>query len=162
MPRGRPGLQPRYRPSRVVNREPFREGHHVSVVDEPGRLASLPIDVEKKGEAMMDALETGSALPLDGIDAGAESNARWEVRRCPLGGVRDFESLLQAIRKGQHPIDGWDLERRLTLGVLWDWDDIRLRIRAGLLTAERLDEALHQGLADDSSRPAHVAVPRPP
>jgi hypothetical protein len=113
----------------------------------------------------MDALQTrlGSAARLlDGIDSGARPNARWEVRRCPLGGVRDFESLLQAIRDRQHPIDGWDFERRLKLGVLWDWEDIRLRIGAGLLTAERLDEVVHQGLADDSSRPAHVSVPGPP
>jgi len=122
-----------------------------------------PLDKERA--AMIDTVTSRPSPPpelLNGVGAVSASESRWEIHRCALGGVTDFESLLSGIRHGQHPIDYWDFERRLGLGVLWEWDDIRLRICAGLLTAERLDEAVHRGPVDDPSRPIHAVVPGPP
>jgi hypothetical protein len=96
------------------------------------------------------------------VDPASASKTSWGIRRCSVTGVADFESLVQAIRGGRHPIDYWDFERQLVLGVLWDWGDIRLRIRAGLLTADSLDGAVHHGLAAEDSRAIHAVVPGPP
>lgn len=111
----------------------------------------------------MDRGKTGGAVysapSPHSVDAQAATN--WQIAGCPTDGVNQFDSLVRAIHEGRHSIDIWDFERRLGLGVLWDWGDIQLRISEGLLTAARLDQVIHEGLADDSPRRGHSTIPGP-
>lgn len=93
--------------------------------------------------------------------ADVEQAAKWQIHECPVNGVTEFGALVDTIRTGRHAIDVWDFERRLKLGALWEWDDLAFRIGEGLLTAERLDQAIHAGLASGTSQKGHITVPGP-
>jgi hypothetical protein len=114
---------------------------------------------------MADALGTraeadcaGSGLQPTAVDGVA----KWQIHGCPVKGVSEFRALVDTIRNGQHAIDYWDFEHRLKLGVLWEWNDLQFRVSEGLLTAERLDQAIHTGLTNDTPRRRHGIVPGPP
>jgi hypothetical protein len=87
---------------------------------------------------------TGAGILLGHVAVNEEGE--WQVPGCSVDGVTEFGGLVGAIRDGRHAIDYRDFERRLKLGVLWEWEDIAWRISEGLLTAEALDEAIHQGM----------------
>ena len=106
-------------------------------------------------------LPGGSCYGTEPSPDDDEGAVKWQILGCPVEGVTDFGSLLGAIRDRRHRIDTWDFERRLGLGVLWDWDDVRFRTEEGLLSMDRLDGAIHQGLVSDASYPHHASVPGP-
>lgn len=91
--------------------------------------------------------------------ANVKCGARWQIKGCPVSGVAEFDSLVGAIRNRRHGINIRDFERRLRLGVLWEWSDIEFRISEGLLTAERLDQAIHEGLTSRALASDCIALP---
>jgi hypothetical protein len=80
---------------------------------------------------------------------------------CPDGAI-DFDSLMRLISDGKHGIDLADFSLRLHRVVKelplpiplinfdeqenWDWDDVHNLIARGFLTADEVDNMIHQGL----------------
>lgn len=73
-----------------------------------------------------------------------------EIWTCPVPGIRNLDTLVDAIAEGRHAMEADQSAFARRLGLpdpeQWDWDELACAITEGRLTAEAVDQEIHRGL----------------